>query len=331
MSQRGGRTIRRPLRWVVDRLAPVLGLALVVGVGAALSPTFRSPQNLVLLAQQAMPVAIMAIGQTVVILSGGIDLSVGFVSSFTGVLAALWMTQGFLGGPALDPVVATLLALLVSAGIGLLHGLLVTRLGLSPFIVTLGSFNIFYGLCLVLTSGGFIQGLPAEYPRLYSGAAFGIPIPIGLTALLYIASWVVLRFTPWGRFIYAVGSNERAVRLAGINVRSVKVLAYTYCSFMAGIAGIVLLAKLQGGNVNNASGAELTAIAAVVIGGASLMGGTGSIWGGLIGALILAGTLPNLLVLLNVRPDWNPVVAGSVIVLAVVIDSLRQRRRSREV
>jgi ribose/xylose/arabinose/galactoside ABC-type transport system permease subunit len=313
----------------VSQLGSLLGLLLVVGFFWATAPPFRSFNNLSNIAQQAAVISIVAAGQTFVILTGGIDLSVGAVVGFTCSLAAGWMDPSFgfffINQP-IPSYIALPLVVVVGTLIGVIHGLLITKLNLPPFIITLGSMAIIRGLALVYTKGITIYEIPTDFRWLYEGKIGLVPVPILVMLAIYAICWLVLTQTRFGRHLYAIGGNPIAARLSGINVDVELIRAYAICSFLSAVAGVVLLARLGAGIYNSGETYELQAIAAVVIGGTSLIGGTGSVIGSLIGALIL-GVVPTGLVQVGADPRWNNVVLGSIIVLAVLVDVLRKRLR----
>ena len=314
---------------IISQLGSLLGLLLVVGFFWVTAPPFRSTNNLANIAQQAAVISIVAAGQTFVILTGGIDLSVGAVVGLTCSLAAGWMDPSFGFFFTNQPIpswMALPLVIVVGTMIGVIHGLLITGLNLPPFIITLGSMAIIRGLALVYTKGITIYEIPTDFRWLYGEAIGPVPVPIVLVLAIYAICWLVLTQTRFGRHIYAIGGNATAARLSGINVSAELIKAYAICSFLSAVAGVLLLARLGAGIYNSGETYELQAIAAVVIGGTSLAGGTGSVIGSLIGALIL-GVVPTGLVQVGADPRWNNVVLGSIIVLAVLVDVLRKRLR----
>lgn len=317
---------RRRTAAVVNRLGSLLGLVVLCGVLAAFNEQFRSFTNYLLLLQQAAPIAIIAVGQTFVILTGGIDLSVGSLAALTTVCTALLLTGGAAHAHPLAPWIALPIGILIATAIGLTQGLMVTKLKMPPFIITLGSFNALAGLALVLSNGSAISVDGAGWDWIYGGD-IGPVIPIGIMLVIYGVASFVLGYTRLGRYTYAIGGNEAAVRLSGVPVDRYKVAVYAINGLLTGLAAMMILAQNLGGSQSNGQSAELNSIAAVVIGGTSLAGGTGSVWGTLIGAIVLVGVVPNALVMLSVSPQWNQVVTGGTVVLAVLIDVLRKRAR----
>lgn len=310
------------LREVVSRGGPLGGLVLLCAVMAALSPSFLTVTNFFNVGTQIAVILILALGQTFVIVSGGIDLSVGSVLALAGVVFG-WATA--VAGLPLLP--ALLLGLGAGAAAGLVNGLLITLGNLPPFIATLAMLSAARGLALVISGGVPLSPIPGPVRELGSGDLFGaVPLPVVLMLAMWLLTAAILRYTYPGRCMYAIGGNEEAARLSGIGVGRQKLLIYTLSGFFAGVAGILQTARLASAQPQAGFTFELDAIAAVVIGGASLTGGVGTASGTLIGALIL-GVLRNGLNLLNVSAFWQQVVIGAVIALAVMTDTLRRRRK----
>jgi ribose transport system permease protein len=302
-----------------QRLAPLLGLFLLCLVLSIASPHFLTVDNLLNVLRQSTINAILALGQLVVIITAGIDLSIGSIVGLTIVILTLLMRQG------VPPLAAALGVLAAGALIGLGNGLLLTRLRLPhPFISTLGTLNVARGAALLLAGGVPISGLPPGFREVTAGSAFGIPMPVVIAGAAYAATHVFLARTVYGRDLYAIGGNREAARLCGIPVDRRLNLAYALSGATAALAAIVLAARMNSGFPLAGTGAELDAIAAVIIGGASFFGGVGTVGGTLIGALII-GFQRNGLNLLDVSAFWQMIVIGVVIVVAVWIDVLRQR------
>ena len=312
-------TTRQPSGALWQRLGPLLGLAtLFVGLSFA-SPYFLTVDNLLNVLRQSSINAILALGQLIVIITAGIDLSIGSVLGVANVILAILLVNGW------HPLAACAAAIATGIGIGLLNGLLLTRLRLPhPFISTLGTMNVGRGAALLLAAGVPISGLPGGFRAATGGEAAGIPMPVVIAAIAYIAAHVFLTRTVWGRDLYAIGGNREAARLAGIPVERRLNLAYALSGLAAAIGAIVLAGRMNSGFPLAGSGAELDAIAAAIIGGASFFGGVGTVSGTLIGALII-GFLRNGLNLLDVSAYWQMIVIGCVIVAAVFVDVLRQR------
>ncbi|MFT3749591.1 MAG: ribose ABC transporter permease [Agriterribacter sp.] len=283
------------------------------------TPYFFTAQNLVIVLRQVSINGILAIGVTFVIIAGGIDLSLGSVIALTGVIAASF------AHPDTYPVIVPLLIGL-SAGvlIGAVNGLAITIGKVAPFIVTLGMMTIARGLALVLSNGRPVTNLSPSFNFIGGGNLFGIPVPILIFALVIIISSVILKYTRIGRYIYAVGGNENAAKASGIRINRVKLFAYIICSGLAALAGVVLASRITTGQPNAGVAYELDAIAAVVIGGTSLLGGRGSIAGTVIGVLII-GVINNGLDLLNVSSYYQQIIKGIIIVGAVLLDRKNAR------
>ncbi|HXH05481.1 MAG TPA: ABC transporter permease [Vicinamibacterales bacterium] len=309
----------RPRAGLWQRLGPLAGLAALSTALAIASPHFLTVDNLLNVLRQSAINAILALGQLVVIVTAGIDLSIGSILGVTNVVLAILLTGGW------PPALACVLVLALGAGIGFANGVLLTRLRLPhPFISTLGTMNVARGAALLLAGGVPISGLPAGFREALAGETLGIPMPVVVAAVAYVAGHVFLTRTVYGRDLYAIGGNREAARLSGIPVDRRLNLAYTLSGGAAALAAIVLAARMNSGFPLAGAGAELDAIAAVIIGGASFFGGVGTVGGTLIGALII-GFLRNGLNLLDVSAYWQMVVIGAVIVAAVWIDVLRQR------
>jgi inositol transport system permease protein len=257
---------------------------------------------------------ILAIGVTFVIIAGGIDLSLGSVLALTGVVAASFAHPG-----TYTLIVPVMLGILTGVMIGAFNGLTITWGKVAPFIVTLGMMTIARGLALVWSDGRPVTNLSPSFNYIGGGDLLHIPVPILLFVLVIVVSAVILKYTRIGRYIYAVGGNETAARASGIRVNRVKLFAYIMCGGLAGLAGIVLAARITTGQPNAGIAYELDAIAAVVIGGTSLMGGRGSIAGTVIGVLII-GVINNGLDLLNVTSYYQQIIKGVIIISAVLLD-----------
>jgi ribose transport system permease protein len=308
-------------RRVLGSSGPLVGLLLLVTVLSFMSPFFLRIPNLFNVFQQISVIAILALGSTLVIISGGIDLSVGSVLALGGAVCAwAFVDQG------LPLPFAIVLGLGIGAVVGLVNGLLITVGKLPPFIATLANLSVARGLALVITEGKPISGFPEWFRNIATFDLFGVvPLSVILVVLLYALGAAYLRYRPAGRAIYAIGGNEEVARLSGLHVGKAKLKLYTAAGVLSALGGLVLTARLNSIQPTAGAGAELDVIAAVVIGGASLSGGQGSVSGTLIGALII-GVLRNGLNLLNVSSFWQQVVIGAVIAIAVMTDTLRRRR-----
>ncbi len=291
----------------------LLGLVIISVVFAVLTPAFLTGPNWINILQQSSINACIALGMTLVIISGGIDLSVGPVAALSAVLGAALMVAG------VPIVIAVLCALAIGVFCGFLSGALIAWGGLQPFIVTLGGLSLYRALALIFTGGTPIFGLPDEFRALTNGNIMSIPNPVIMVAILALLAWVILNKTPLGEYFMAVGGNPEAARIAGVPVTLTKLSAYMISGLMAAVAAMILIGRLGAAEPTLGNLWELDAIAASAIGGASLMGGRGSIVGTLIGCIIL-GTLRNGLTLLNVQAFYQLLATGIIIIVAMLID-----------
>ncbi|GEL66718.1 ribose ABC transporter permease [Marinilactibacillus psychrotolerans] len=297
------------------KLGPLIALIVLVTVVTFLNTNFISPTNLLNLLRQVSVNALIAFGMTFVIITGGIDLSVGSTLALSGALTAGILAAG------VPPVVAIFAGLLIGAALGLLNGIVITKGKVAPFIATLATMTIFRGLTLVYTEGNPITGFSDDFTFLFFGRGylFGIPFPVVLMAIAFGILFVLLHKMTFGRKTFAIGGNENASYIAGIKSDRVKYTVYAISGMMSALAGLILTSRLNSAQPTAGTAYELDAIAAVVIGGTSLAGGKGRIVGTLIGALII-GTLNNGLNLLGVSSFYQQVVRGIVIIIAVLLD-----------
>ena len=297
-------------------------------VASILSPAFLSPTNLINVVRQMSVVGLIALGVTGVIVSAGIDLSSGSVVGLSAVVAASLAqlpdyAAAYYKGLNLPVFVAVLAACAVGALVGLLNGSLVAKTRIPPFIATLGTLTTIRGLAYLYTSGRPVSDLTDDYNFIGQGDFLGIPVPILILVIMAIITHVLYSQTKFGKYIYAIGGNEQAARVSGINVSKYKMLMYVYAGLLSGLAGLVVSARIGSGQSGQGVGYELDAIAAAVIGGASLSaGGIGTVAGTIVGALII-GVLNNILDLTNVSAYWQQIVKGCIIVGAVIIDQLK--------
>jgi ribose/xylose/arabinose/galactoside ABC-type transport system permease subunit len=295
------------------RFGMAAALLLLMAALSFLSSAFLTVSNLLNIALQVSINAIIAAGMTFVILTAGIDLSVGSVLAFSGAIMAGMLAAG-------KPVLLAMLAGLVIGGsLGFIDGIVITKGKVQPFIATLAMLTLARGLTLVYTDGRPITGLPDAFVWLGAGNVAGVPVPVLLMLLVFVGSYVILSQTPFGRYVYAIGGNEEAARLSGVNVPFDKTLVYVISGILSATSAIIITARLNSAQPTAGVGYELDAIAAVVLGGTTLAGGEGSIWGTLLGAFII-GVLNNGLNLLNVSSFYQQVVKGVVILLAVLLD-----------
>ncbi|MDQ1004381.1 ribose transport system permease protein [Neobacillus niacini] len=300
---------------ITQKLGPLLGLIILVVIVSILNPSFLEPLNILNLLRQVAINALIAFGMTFVILTGGIDLSVGAILALSSALTAGMMVSG------IDPILAILIGCILGGLMGTVNGLLITKGKMAPFIATLATMTIFRGLTLVYTGGNPITGLGDNYLFQLFGRGYflGIPVPAITMILTFVILFIILHKTPFGRKTYAIGGNEKAALISGIKVPKVKVMIYSLSGMLAALAGAILTSRLNSAQPTAGTSYELDAIAAVVLGGTSLSGGKGRIFGTLIGALII-GTLNNGLNLLGVSSFYQMVVKGIVILIAVLLD-----------
>lgn len=324
--------VPRPPRGSILRTREIgilISLLLIVVVILAAGPgpreSFLRPTNLQNLSRQIALLAVFAIGETFVVIAGGIDLSVGSLIAFSGVLTGILMVN--LGLP---PAIAISAVLLVSLLVGVLHALLISKMRLQPFVVTLGTMCVLRGVSLLLTDSLPIPIVDESFTYLGNGRPLGIPTPVFVLAAVAAFGILIMRGTIHGKYIYALGSNEEATRLSGIDVTRVKMIAYSLCTLLTGLAGIIFAAYDRQGNPSAGIGYELNAIAAAVIGGCSLAGGEGSIIGTILGASVLSVILNGLnLVIAKNASLWEGVIVGAVVIAAVALNTIRQRRSSQ--
>ena len=300
---------------IMQKLGPFLGLIILVAIVSILNQAFLEPLNILNLLRQISINALIAFGMTFVILTGGIDLSVGAILALSSALTAGFIVSG------LDPILAIIVGCIIGAILGMINGLLITKGKMAPFIATLATMTIFRGLTLVYTDGNPITGLGSNYAFQLFGRGYflGIPVPAITMLLTFIVLWVLLHKTPFGRRTYAIGGNEKAALISGIKVPRVKIMIYSLAGFMSALAGAILTSRLNSAQPTAGTSYELDAIAAVVLGGTSLSGGRGRIVGTLIGVLII-GVLNNGMNLLGVSSFYQSVVKGIVILIAVLLD-----------
>lgn len=301
------------------QLGTLVGLLVLCLILWILTPHFLTVSNLLNVAQQTSINAIIAVGLTFVIITAGIDLSVGSILAFAGVVLA-WALQAGMPLP-----LALLLGMGVGAVSGLVNGVLISYGRLPPFISTLGMMSVARGAALMFSDGRPLSGFDEGFRFLATGEIFYIPFPVIITGLVYLVAHFVLTRTKFGRYAYAIGGNEEAALLSGVNVKLQKAMVYGLSGLLSGLAAIILTARLNSAQPIAGIMYELDAIAATVIGGTSLMGGRGTIFGTLIGALII-GVLRNGLNLLDVSPYIQQVVIGSVIIAAVLVDTALKKK-----
>jgi erythritol transport system permease protein len=327
-----------PRAWVawLIRLRALVALVGLVIAFSLLSPEFLTASNLTILTKHVAINAILAIGMTFVVLSGGIDLSVGAVAGLAGMIAGALISQGLV----LDVVgqvvyfnawLVIVIALVGGMSVGALNGLLIARFGVPPFIATLGLLYVARGTALLISGGATFPNLGGRADLHNTGltwvgshAILGLPVPIWIMVCVAAVAMFVATRTRFGRRVYAVGGNERAALLSGVRVRSVKLVVYVISGFCSALVGVIIAAQLAAAHPATGATFELNAIAAVVLGGTSLAGGRGTIGGTLVGAFVI-GVLADGLVLMGVSEFWQMVIKGLVIVFAVMVDQFQKR------
>jgi ribose transport system permease protein len=301
-----------------NQYSTIVILVLMSVVLSVLTPNFLEVNNLLNVLKQISIIAILAAGMTFVILTGGIDLSVGSTVALSGVISVMLSQQG------VNAIIAMAAGVAVGVAAGFVNGYLTAKVKLPAFIVTLGSFTYIRGLAYVISAGYPIVLTDPLFKFFGAGGIVGIPTPIFIMAFIYVITFFVLKYTMFGRHVYAIGGNEEAASLTGIKVGATLIKVYVISGLLSGLAGVVLAGRLYSGQPTAGVGFELDAIAAVILGGTSFTGGVGKIQGTIIGALIM-GVLSNGLTLLDVSYYWQLVIKGAVIILAVLLDRLRSK------
>jgi len=301
----------------VSGLGPVLALIVLALLTTAMNPSFLDPNNLLNLLRQVSINGLIAFGMTFVILTGGIDLSVGAILALTSALSAMMITSG------VPTLIAMLVGIVIGGILGGVNGLIITKGGAAPFIASLATMTIFRGATYVFTNGNPITGKAMNNSFIFQfigrGYFFGIPVPVILMMIAFIILYVLLHKMTFGRKTYALGGNEKAAFVSGIKVNITKTWIYVISGIMSSAAGMVLISRLSSAQPDAGTGFEMDAIAAVVLGGTSLAGGRGRIFGTLIGALII-GTLNNGMNLIGISSFYQQIVKGIVIIIAVLLD-----------
>jgi erythritol transport system permease protein len=324
---------------LVLRLRTFVALLLVLAYFSVMAPNFLSAANAVIVSKHVALNAFLAIGMTFVIITGGIDLSVGSIVGLCAMVAGWLVLNGVDLGIGYTVWFNTWeivgITLLVGVGVGLVNGLLITRQNVAPFIATLGTLYIARGAALLSSDGRTFPNLSgtaemgtASFPFIGTGTLMGLPVMIWLLVAVALGAHYVSRRTPLGRHIYAVGGNERGAALSGVKVTSVKLFVYMFSGLCAALVGIIIASQLQAAHPATGETFELNAIAAAVLGGTSMSGGRGRIFGTIIGAFVI-GILSDGLIMMGVSSFWQTVIKGVVIVLAVVIDQAQSRLQAR--
>ncbi|MGL4910919.1 MAG: ribose ABC transporter permease [Romboutsia sp.] len=310
-------TKKQNIKELIVKYKSLIGLVLLIAVVSILSPSFLSTKNIFNILRQTSVNAIIAAGMTFVILTGGIDLSVGSTLAISGAICATLLVSGQ------SIIVGVFAAIIIGALVGFLNGFIISKGKLQPFIATLATMTVLRGLTLVFTDGKPItlgsSDLAINFGKIGGGVIFGIPTPAIIMVLIFVLCAYVLNNTKMGRYTYALGSNEEATKLSGLNTDKIKIWVYTISGILSAVAGIIITSRLYSAGPTAGTGYELDAIAAVVLGGTSLTGGKGKISGTIIGALII-GVLSNALNILDVSSYYQMMVKGAVILLAVLLD-----------
>lgn len=311
--------LKTKLKSMSRELAVLAALILLIIVFSILDPVYLTPGNMVDIIKQATINGILAIGITFVIISGGIDLSIGCTFAIVIVSVGQMVVVG------VPTVLAIVLGALLGAVMGSFNGLLVTKMHLQPFIATLGTMSVFRGLAYVFTGGWPVLGIPTEYRKVFTTKIFGdIPISILVLFAIAIVTHILLRKTRFGNYLYSVGGNEEAAKLSGVKVDLTKIAGYAICGCCAAFAGMIMLANLGTGEPASGSGYELDAIAAAAIGGTRMAGGKGTVLGTLLGALLLAALKIGMIVV-GVQAFWQFVVTGIIIVIAAYFETIQDK------
>jgi ribose/xylose/arabinose/galactoside ABC-type transport system permease subunit len=306
--------MNKKLLQIFSKYGIFVAFIVLVLVLAIMSPPFLRPSNIINILRQTSVNGIIAIGMTFVIITGGIDLSVGSLLALSAVIATSFAHPGEY--PLFVPL---MLGLMIGFICGAINGIIIAKKHIAPFIVTLGMMTIARGLALVYTNGRPVINLSDRYNNIAGGYVLGIPSPVIIFIFIILIGIFILHFTRFGRYVFAIGGNELAARVSGINTDRIKISVYALTGALAGLAGIVLSSRVMSGSPATGQSYELDAIAAVVIGGTSLSGGVGSIAGTIVGALII-GVMNNGLDLMDVSSYWQQIVKGLIIVLAVMLD-----------
>jgi ribose transport system permease protein len=330
-SRRSGYTALGIVAKIIADTGPLFVLLFMLAALYAAAPAFRTPTSLMLIGLEAAAIGVVAAGQTFVILTAGIDLSVEAMVSFAGVMAAILIAGTNVAGGqiafGLPSWIAILIALALGFLIGLLQGVLITAIKMNPLIVTLGFRSILLGISLVATRGAGINIQKDAFLSFISGTIYlgsvRVPVPLIIALIIYGIVWFVLKHTKLGRYTYAIGGNATAARLSGINVDLVITFIYGISGLLAAIGGILVMGRLQSGAYQNGTNMTLISVAAVVIGGTALSGGVGGIWGTLVGVFIIR-VVDAGLVYMDVPSNAKEIVLGVIIVLAVALDVIRR-------
>ena len=303
----------------MEEIGVIIAVIVLCTIIGLVNSKFFSVLNLTTLAENIAYVAIVAIGMTMVMITGGLDLSVGSVMALASCMAALLMTAG------VNVLLAIILGLLSAGAFGLFNALLIVKAKIPSFIVTLGSMYIARGIVQAITKGRPIYPLPDSFSPLGNLLVIGIPLCAIILVVLALIANFILKNTVYGRYLYGTGGNIEATRLSGINVELIQISVYIVVSILAGLSGLIMTSKMSSAQISLGEGYEMKIIAAVIIGGTSMMGGIGTILGTMLGA-ILMGVISNGMVLMRISVFWQQIAIGCIIILAVAIDVIRRRR-----
>lgn len=301
-----------------------LATAALMLLTAIVNSAFFSKYNMTTLLRQMSFTTIVAFGQTLILILGDIDLSVGATACFTAISTGLIMTK-----TGLNPYFVLIMGLCIGAACGLLNAFFITKFKITPFIITLGTQQIFTGLVYVLTEGRTVMGIPEQFLPMGQGMLFGIvPVPCIIMVVLGIIVYLMLKYTPFGRYLYAIGGNQSAATLVGINVNMCRTVVYVISGSLAALAGMLMMARLGSAQPTVGINWVMPSITAAVLGGTSMSGGRGSVLGTIIGSLLMV-VISNAIVILRVSTYMEQVVTGSVVIIAVLIDALKTRVASK--
>lgn len=310
------------LRKFLNTFGMLIVLILIMIAFGLLSPVFWSLNNLINILRQVSIVGVCSVGMAMVIIVGGIDLSVGSTVAVSGIVAAIAMKTG-----VIPPVVAVLISLAVGLAVGLFNAFIINEFDLPPFVATLGTMSMLRGVAYLVTGGYPVFGFPSSYTVLGQGNLGFIPIPVIVMLAVFALGVFIMNSTRWGRYIYGVGGNQDASRLSGVSPKKIRYFVYTFNGILTALAGTVLLSRVNSATPSAGTGYEMDVITAVILGGVSMSGGEGNILGVLVGVIIM-GVLVNGMTLLNVNEYWQLVVKGGVLILAVILDRLSKRQKN---
>lgn len=300
----------------------LIPLVIICVLTAVINPAFAKPGNIINILRSISITLIGAVGMTFVMILAGMDLSVGSVLALGGMVTGYFMAVMPIPWP-----VAILLGLIVGALMGVFNGVVISKFGIPPLIVTLGMMNIARGIVNVMSKGRPYSGFPDAFNQIGQGSLFGVPYSVYIALIVVVGAHFLLKHTVFGRSVMAIGGNEETARVSGINIAKIKILTYTLSAFLAAVAGILTASRLSTSQANAGTGWEMTVIASVVIGGTSMFGGSGSMLGTVIGVAIME-VLTVAMTMLRIDPYWQKIVVGAIIILAVGIDTYRRKRMS---